>query len=67
MWIAAVIRKDWLPSEYSWLCGAHFINGRKNDDPASPDYVPSVFSHILSPQKRKLVKNMERYERTVST
>ena len=54
MWIAAVNLKDWAPSEYSWMCGAHFISGCKSNDPISPDYVPSVFSHIKSPIKRSL-------------
>ena len=26
-WIAAVNRKDWQPSEYSWLCSVHFVTG----------------------------------------
>lgn len=67
MWVAAVNRKDWVPTEYSWICGAHFLNGSKSDDPVSPDYVPSVFSYINSPQKRKLESDMKRYDRTVST
>ena len=66
-WIAAVSCKDWAPSEFSWICGAHFISGRKSNDPVSPDYVPSVFSHIKSPMKRKLVKDMDRYERITGT
>ena len=67
MWIAAVGRKDWAPSEYSWICGEHFISGRKSNDPASPDYVPTIFDHVKSPQKRRLISNMSRYERTVCT
>ncbi len=43
-WIAAVKRKDWEPNEYTWLCSAHFISGKKSNDPLSPDYIPSVFS-----------------------
>ena len=47
-WIAAVGRKNWKPTEYMWLCGAHFISGKKSNDPLSPDYVPSVFGHVSS-------------------
>ena len=65
LWIAAVNRKNWAPSEHSWICGAHFISGCKSNDPTSPDYTPSVFSHVKSPQKRKLLTDMGRYERTI--
>ena len=41
----------------------HFISGRKSNDPASPDYVPTVLNHVKSPQKRRLMNNMTRYER----
>ena len=64
---AAVNRKDWAPTEYSWIYGAHFISGHKSNDPVSPDYVPSVFSHVKSPKRRKLVKDMDRYERVAAT
>ena len=67
LWVAAVNRKDWARSEYSWICGAHFISGCKSDDPVSPDYVPSVFNYTKSPRKRKLVKDMERYVRMAGT
>ena len=62
-WVAAVGRKNWVPTKYSWLCSAHFISGEKSNDPLSPDYVPSVFAHTRSPLKRKLVKDMDRFER----
>ncbi len=64
-WIAAVARKNWTPTEYSWICSDHFISGAKSSDPLSPDYVPSVFAHIRSPVKRKLGEDLKRYERTV--
>ena len=66
-WIAAVSCKDWAPNEFSWICGAHFISEHKSYDPVSPDYVPSVFSHIKSLVKRKLLKDMDRYERITAT
>ena len=66
-WIAAVDHEHWIPTEHSWICGAHFISGCKNNDRVSPDYVPSVFNHVASLKKRKLVKDMERYKRMACT
>lgn len=65
MWVAPVGRKDWALNEYAWICGKHLISGCKSNDPASPDYAPTVFDHVKSPQKRRLVSNMTRYERTM--
>ena len=62
-WIAAISRKDWSPSEFTWLCSEHFISKHKSDNPLSPDYVPSIFDHINSPTKRKLGKDQENFER----
>ena len=61
-WIAAVGRKNWKPTEYTWLCGAHFIGGKKSNDPLSPDYVPSVFKHVSSPVRKGEMK-MAAYKR----
>ena len=52
-WIAAAKRKDWEPNEHTWLFSAHFISGKKSNDPLFPDYVPSVFSFVSSPLKQK--------------
>ena len=52
LWVAAVRRKNWTPTENSWLCSTHFIHGKKDDDPLSPDYVLTVFAHTKSPMKR---------------
>ena len=55
-WITAVGRKNWNPTEYTWLCDAHFISGKKSNNPLSPDYVPSVFGHASSPVRKGEMK-----------
>ena len=65
-WIAAVNRKDWAPTNYMWICSQHFVSGSKNDDPLSPNCVPSIFSFVKSPVKRKAADDMMRYERRKS-
>ena len=62
-WVAAVNRKDWIPNEYTWICSEHFLNGQRSDNPLAPNYVPSVFKHVDSPRKRKLVKDMDNFVR----
>jgi len=59
--------KDWQPSDYSWVCSAHFVNGKKSDDPLSPDYVPSAFAYVCSPHKQKMKRQLERYTERVHT
>ena len=62
-WIAAIKRKDWQPSDYSWVCSAHFVSGKKSTD---PDYVPSVFAaYVCSPYKQKTKRQLERYTERV--
>ena len=63
-WIAAVNRKDWQPTEYTWICSKHFVGGKKNDESASPAYIPTLFHHVKSPAKRKAMRQLDRYERT---
>ncbi|KAG5284761.1 hypothetical protein AALO_G00030180 [Alosa alosa] len=41
------------------LCSDHFIKGAKSDDPLSPDWVPSVFSHTPATKRGKREKDME--------
>ena len=54
-WVAAIQRKNWEPSNYSWICSAHFVSGKKSEDPLSPDYVPSLFGHVPSPAKTMII------------
>lgn len=63
LWISAVKRKNWQPSDYSWLCSVHFVGGKKSDDPLSPAYTPTIFNFISSPVKRKASADLIRYER----
>ncbi len=63
-WNAAVNRKDWQPTEFTWICSTHFVGGRKSDDPVSPAYVPTLFKYVRSPAKRKALCQLERCEHT---
>ena len=64
-WVAAVKRKNWQPTEHSWLCSEHFISGKKSDDPLSPDFVPTVFNYMQSPEKRRGKRQLQRYEQRI--
>ena len=62
-WVAAVNHKDWIPNEHSWICSEHFVTGERSDNPLAPNFVPTIFKHIDSPSKRKLVKDMDNFVR----
>jgi hypothetical protein len=40
---------------------AHFITGKKSQDPLSPDYVPSIFTFVNSPEKNQKAIQLRRY------
>ena len=39
----AIRRKNWQPTNSSYVCSDHFVRHKKSDDELSPDFVPSVF------------------------
>ena len=49
------------PSELTWICSSHFVGGKKCNDPTSPAYTPSLFSHVRSPVKRKAADDLRRF------
>ena len=63
LWITAINRRVWEPNEYNYVCSAHFVSGKKNNDPLSPDYVPSIFNHVSSPLKRQKKTDLQAYNR----
>ncbi len=49
-WIAAVRRSNpgkptalWNPGSSSVVCSAHFVGGKKSNDPGNPAYCPTIF------------------------
>ena len=62
-WIAAVSRENWQPNEYSWLRSEHFVSGEKSNNPLAPNYIPTLFSHVESPMKAKMVARLEDFNR----
>ena len=62
-WISAVNREGWTPSEYSWICSEHFVTGAKSNNPLAPNYVPTIFSHVESPVKRRMEGRIDDFHR----
>ncbi|XP_039298616.1 ubiquitin carboxyl-terminal hydrolase 33 [Nilaparvata lugens] len=42
--------EQWEPSKNSWICSAHFVGGKKNENPDHIDYVPRLRP---TPKERK--------------
>ena len=62
-WIAAVKRERWSPNQNTWICSVHFVTGEKSNNPLAPNFVPTIFPHLKSPAKRKLVKDAAAFRR----
>ncbi|XP_056007410.1 THAP domain-containing protein 11-like [Ostrea edulis] len=58
--------KLWAPtSGHNYVCSAHFVSGKKVNDPCHPDFVPSVFPQNEDSAFSKSSKKVERYKRTL--
>ena len=57
-WVAAVNRKGWYPTEYTWICSEHFVSGVKSNNPLAPNYV----KHVKSPEKHRLEAQTASFE-----
>ena len=63
LWIAAINKRDLKPNEYSYICSAHFVSGKKSNEELSPNYVPSIFHHVSSSLKRRKYADLHAYHR----
>ena len=63
LWEAAVKRKNWIPTKYSWLCSDHFVGGAKSDDELSPAYIPTCFEFTSSPEKSWKLNQLQAHHR----
>ncbi|XP_028274010.1 protein ALP1-like isoform X2 [Parambassis ranga] len=61
-WIAAIRRKNWNPAAETWICGRHFVSGKKSNDPLHPDYVPCLFSFTSTADQAWAVNSLESYQ-----
>ena len=66
-WIAAVDRKDWYPTEYTWICSEHFVLGEKSNNQFAPNYIPTILKHIRSPEKRRIDAKVVDFQRRTAT
>ncbi|KAF3838847.1 hypothetical protein F7725_010615 [Dissostichus mawsoni] len=55
-WLAAIRRDHWQPTSNSRL--------KKNDNPMSPDYIPSLFAHTSAGQRQRSIYATSRFEHT---
>lgn len=56
-------RDKWVPGEYSYIWGKHFISGKLSKSPNDPDYVPSVFCFSSTTSVRQQIQAQNRKDR----
>ncbi|XP_047227319.1 uncharacterized protein LOC124871801 [Girardinichthys multiradiatus] len=66
LWVVAVSRLNWSPTDYSRICSKHFISGQKSNNPLSPDYVPSLFAHTPAAERRVKKREAENCEESIN-
>ena len=59
----ATKRDKWVPGEYSYIWGKHFISGKPSKSPNDPDYVPSVFCFSSTTSVRQQIQAQNRKDR----
>ncbi|XP_062380710.1 THAP domain-containing protein 11-like [Sardina pilchardus] len=73
LWLQAIKRegpnkKLWDPaSPHTYVCGEHFVTGRKDENPGSVDYIPSVFPVIVKTDTGTITLPVMRNQKTRET
>lgn len=49
LWVRALNREDFVPTDHSCVCSEHFMFGWHSDDPADENYTPTIFSYKEKP------------------
>ena len=52
---------------HAWICSQHFVNGEKSNNPLAPNYIPTIFPQLSSPEKRKRENDEARFEKRQET
>nr|XP_029132755.1 THAP domain-containing protein 4-like isoform X2 [Labrus bergylta] len=60
-WLSAIRRNNWNPGEDTWICGCHFVSGKRSYDPRHPDFVPSLFQYTTTAGRVQAVKHLKGY------
>ncbi|KAM6992321.1 uncharacterized protein LKV04_008373 [Tautogolabrus adspersus] len=60
-WLSAIRRNNWNPVKEKWICGCHFVSGKRSYDPRHPDYVPSLFQYTSTAGRVQAAKNLKSY------